>query len=333
MRPTKAGTRNKLVPLFDPKTMDGVDTPDNSSVVRADDEDVDSVSSPKDIGTQITTKTASQPNRNAIKKKDGLMLNRVDIQYDVLELVFLDTAKVFTSPESKQTMTFKDLYIECISSSSRCTKVLKDKLAQDFDFAMAFSKLSLLVNIGRINTTLAFYPEMKTILRTFHAVPSLQYTESTKKHLQDAPRIKSILKGCVSPFDDPPTATLEGVILKRDREGFLPPTNVVNMGFVLFNCAPKVTELHFYDKFDFNDLFFEPSISSVSRYRAFMWLIYHYLEDPSVPNPWADPAQGPSTVPTLARLDPDDAATENIDTEKEIEYGGIHAGRTKAHCH
>lgn len=37
------------------------------------------------------------------------------------------------------------------------------------------------------------FPEMRTALRTYHPVPSLQKTDG---NLQDAPRIKNILKFC-----------------------------------------------------------------------------------------------------------------------------------------
>ena len=39
----------------------------------------------------------------------------------------------------------------------------------------------------------AVFPEMRTALRTYHPVPSLQKTSG---NLQDAPRIKNILKSC-----------------------------------------------------------------------------------------------------------------------------------------
>lgn len=37
---------------------------------------------------------------------------------------------------------------------------------------------------------------MKTALRTYHPIPSLQTDDMSRKDLQDAPRIKGILKGC-----------------------------------------------------------------------------------------------------------------------------------------
>jgi hypothetical protein len=42
----------------------------------------------------------------------------------------------------------------------------------------------------------AVYPSMKTALRTYHPVPSLQTDETSRKDMQDAPRIKGILKAC-----------------------------------------------------------------------------------------------------------------------------------------
>lgn len=49
---------------------------------------------------------------------------------------------------------------------------------------------------------LAVYPEMKTVLRTYHPIPSMQIDEYTKKNVQDAPRMKSQLKGCVIPQEE-----------------------------------------------------------------------------------------------------------------------------------
>lgn len=44
---------------------------------------------------------------------------------------------------------------------------------------------------------LTVFPEMRTALRTYHPVPSLQKTDGT--NLQDAPRIKHLLKACLLP--------------------------------------------------------------------------------------------------------------------------------------
>lgn len=42
------------------------------------------------------------------------------------------------------------------------------------------------------------FPEMKTALRTYHPVPSLQKTDG---NAQDAPRIKSCLKAALLPYE------------------------------------------------------------------------------------------------------------------------------------
>jgi hypothetical protein len=47
---------------------------------------------------------------------------------------------------------------------------------------------------------------MKTALRTYHPIPSLQKNETSQRDLQDAPRIKGILKACMLDWEvaDPP---------------------------------------------------------------------------------------------------------------------------------
>ncbi|KJA12745.1 hypothetical protein HYPSUDRAFT_81192 [Hypholoma sublateritium FD-334 SS-4] len=89
-------------------------------------------------------------------------------------------------------------------------------------FATEFAKIALLTNVGRINTTMAFFPEMKTALRTYHPVPSLQKTDG---NAQDAPRIKNCLKAVVLPAEAksaPPSAPDE--VLAKLRTGARPPT-------------------------------------------------------------------------------------------------------------
>ena len=48
---------------------------------------------------------------------------------------------------------------------------------------------------------------MKTALRTYHPVPSLQADDPSRKDMQDAPRIKGILKACFLDWEvmDQPT--------------------------------------------------------------------------------------------------------------------------------
>ena len=159
------------------------------------------------------------------------------MQYDFLYHIFAAPERVFTDPtlppsqppkEQEQEedqekgdgngeleggmVTFRDLYVHALMSSPRCSKALREKMQETPEFATDFAKMSLLANVGRVNTTMtcrsspfctAFYhsltplcvvlPEMRTALRTYHPVPSLQKVDA---NLQDAPRIKNILKAC-----------------------------------------------------------------------------------------------------------------------------------------
>lgn len=65
-----------------------------------------------------------------------------------------------------------------------------------YDLQVAF-----LVNVGKINTTAAFYPEMKTLIRHYHSIPVIQKTELSKALLQDSPRLKACLRGVEIPSD------------------------------------------------------------------------------------------------------------------------------------
>ena len=92
-----------------------------------------------------------------LKKEDGEPLWREDIQYDFLRAVFDNEQKVFTNsydPEGLGKQNFADLYIDTMSRSSKTSKVLRDKLLSDREAAKGMAMVCLLVNIGRMNTTL-----------------------------------------------------------------------------------------------------------------------------------------------------------------------------------
>lgn len=101
--------------------------------------------------------------QTALKRADGEPLNRADIQYDVLHAIFSDTNRAFTNPFASTTegasddakLTFHDLYIQTILNSPKATKILKDKMSESPEFAEDFAMLALLVNVGRINTTMS----------------------------------------------------------------------------------------------------------------------------------------------------------------------------------
>ena len=84
-------------------------------------------------------------------------MTREDVQFDLLDFIFSNDKAVFTDPfnSKKGKVTFGDLYISSISNSVKCSKVLKDKMIETPAFALELAKISLLTNVGRINTTMA----------------------------------------------------------------------------------------------------------------------------------------------------------------------------------
>lgn len=90
-----------------------------------------------------------------LKKEDGIPLWRKDIQYQFLKLVFEDTTPVFTRySDGQKNMDFADVYIDAMARSSKTSKILKDKLQNDKPAAINMAMVCLLVNFGRMNTTL-----------------------------------------------------------------------------------------------------------------------------------------------------------------------------------
>lgn len=96
-----------------------------------------------------------------IKHADGEPLTRSDIQFDLLQAIFTDSTSAFTdqSPDKKRgppgKVTFCELYVNAILNSPKCTRVARDKMLETPSYAVEFAKMCLLVNVGRINTTLA----------------------------------------------------------------------------------------------------------------------------------------------------------------------------------
>lgn len=90
-----------------------------------------------------------------LKKDDGVPLWRRDIQFAFLRAVFEDTTPVFTLvSDCTPGHTFADIYIDAMARSSKTSKVLKDKLLTDRAAALNMAMVCLLVNVGRMNTTL-----------------------------------------------------------------------------------------------------------------------------------------------------------------------------------
>ncbi|EMD41742.1 hypothetical protein CERSUDRAFT_79380 [Gelatoporia subvermispora B] len=269
-----------------------------------------------------------------IKRNDAEPLTREDLQYDLLYYIFADRTPAFVDPlaPGRPTVNFCDLYVNALYNSSKCSKVLKDKMVETPAFAIEFAKIALLTNVGRINTTMAFFPEMKTALRSYHPVPSLQKTDG---NLQDAPRIKNCLKAALLPSEfkvPPPSSPAE--VLEKVRAGQIPPTSVVNLIFVLANSnhAQTLAHTHFDAPLEFLDLFLPINLSSASRARAFLWLMFYYLQGPDKPNPFADELSRaqPGKVPRLNHLSREQMQQENVDPPEEIDWGRkMSAHRTK----
>ncbi|POS86301.1 hypothetical protein EPUL_002591 [Erysiphe pulchra] len=263
-----------------------------------------------------------------LKKEDGEPLWRKDIQYNFLKAVFDDPNEVFTNsyePELPK-QTFATLYIDTMARSSKTSKILRDKLLSEREPAKNMAMVCLLVNLGRMNTTLNFFPEMRAQLRTYHAIPSLQAYQdpNSYKQLQDAPRLKSILKGASEDRQEPNT-------LDKIKAMPLPRTNPVNLIFILAQFAARVTELHMPPGRDFFDLIMADNLSSESRARAFLWLLWFYLESDYTEEGADENPFGPGVdydvnvrnqgVPRFKDLTPEEQELENVDTPEEKEYG------------
>lgn len=167
---------------------------------------------------------------------------------------------------------------------------------------------------------------MRAQLRTYHAIPSLQAYQdpNSYKQLQDAPRLKSILKGASEDRQEP--NSLDKIKLQA-----IPRTNPVNLIFVLSQFATKVTELHFPPDRDFYDVLMAEEVSSYSRARAFLWLMWFYLEsdfteEGAEENPFGagvdyDLDVRNQGVPRYRYLNEEEQAMENVDSPAEIEFG------------
>ncbi|KAL2068686.1 hypothetical protein VTL71DRAFT_15024 [Oculimacula yallundae] len=263
-----------------------------------------------------------------LKKEDGEPLWRKDIQYDFLKHVFDNPEEVFTNSyePGRPKQNFADMYIDTMARSSKTSKILRDKLLTEHEPAKNMAMVCLLVNLGRMNTTLNFFPEMRAQLRTYHAIPSLQAHQdpNSYKQLQDAPRLKSILKGASEDRTEPNT-------LEKIKAQDVPRTNPVNLIFVLAQYAPKVTELHFPPGNDFYDMLMADDLSSFTRARAFLWLMWFYLESDFTEEGADENPFGPGVdyevdvrnqgVPRFTQLSSEDQAKENVDTPEEYEYG------------
>ncbi|OAV96586.1 hypothetical protein PTTG_01020 [Puccinia triticina 1-1 BBBD Race 1] len=275
--------------------------------------------------SQATPSTSKENSGWALKKLDGEMFTREDIQYDLMSNIFNDRTFQFTSPLDQRAISFKELYVETLSRFSKAAKSTVRQLDDNPQWATNFCIASFLINIGRINTTVAFYPELRAYMRTYHPIPCLQKDEYCQTNLQDAPRIKTMLKSCQLPseFNNEPESLPD--IAKRSALGYRPPTTVVNLIFELFGVEPYVSMKYFPEGFVLHDLFSPNTIPTKLRAYAFLWLMHHFLEDPSVITDFQHESKIEAfQIARLEDIQPDSSlgdSPENVDTEEEIKWG------------
>lgn len=136
--------------------------------------------------------------------------------------------------------------------------------------------------------------------------------------------MKSILKGSVEDRSEPNT-------LSAIKEFDPPRTNPVNLLFVICSSAQKIAELHFPHGQEFHDLVMKTHFSSRSRARAFLWLMWFYLESDFTEEGCEENPFGPGVdyglqvanqgVPRMEVLTKEEEAAENVDTQEEIDFG------------
>lgn len=108
-------------------------------------------------GTPMNSSIYSGNKVRHLKKDDGEPLWRKDIQFDFLRTIFEDDRAVFTNTYEPGTIgkqTFANLYIDAMARSSKTSKILRDKLLTEHEPAKNMAMVCLLVNLGRMNTTL-----------------------------------------------------------------------------------------------------------------------------------------------------------------------------------
>lgn len=268
-----------------------------------------------------------------LKKTDGEPFWRKDIQYDFLEALFENEQRVFTNLFAYCTVpgfyggakyTFAELYVRTLAESSKCSKILKERLLKDFDMGKSVAKVCLLVNTGRMNTTINFVPEMRSTLRTYHSIPSLQADPSSgsTKPLQDTPRLKSILKAVSDTNED--FKTVEDLLNSPPQAK--PNTNLVLLLFLLSNNVNGIKYHHLHDETchhvsnSFMEFFLETKIHPKNRAQRFLWLMYTYLETNFKDEELAQNPFGGPTMPDIELVPDNELNNFDKDTDYEIEY-------------
>ena len=307
----------------------------NSSVVGDDEEYVatppPSTKHSKSHKSSLSKKKKKNNIANAklsLKRADGEAFWRKDIQYDFLKELFDDETACFTNtfPESNivncnnnPKITFGELYIRTLAESNKSSRVLKEKLIRDNELGKAVAKVCILVNVGRMNTTINFVPEMKSTLRTYHSIPSLQTCREggTVKQLQDTPRLKSILKA-VCEGEENNLNFLDDMMKNPPNEK--PNTNVIQLLFLLSNAVHGVPFLTDQKNSHLLDFFINTKIHPANRAKRLLWLLYTFLETDFSESALHDNPFGADTIPPIQWLDESEIKKFDIDPDYERYY-------------
>lgn len=133
--------------------------------------------------TSAANKQQKEKRIIALKYSDGHPLTRQDLQYDLLHHIFSDPRRIFTNPYPtnpgqalQPKITFKDLYLNTILSSPKCSRGPRDKALENPDFGTEFAKISLLTNVGRINTTMACQSYTPRVPKRALLIPFLPFS-------------------------------------------------------------------------------------------------------------------------------------------------------------
>lgn len=268
------------------------------------------------------------PKCRHLKKSDGEPFWRKDIQYDFLKALFDDETACFTNnfpfcevtnANNDAKIPFSDLYIRTLVESSKCSKVLKERMIRYKELGKSVSKVCLLVNAGRMNTTINFVPEMRSTLRTYHSIPSLQADPQFggSKPLQDTPRLKSILKAVCEDENIP--KDLDEILEHPAAEK--PNTNIIQIIFLLSNYAHGIPMFEAdAASNNFSEFFLNSKIHPANRAKRMLWLLYTYLETDFTPEQLEKNPFGGKTIPPVELIPEDELAKFDKDTEFEIEY-------------
>ncbi|KAI5954048.1 GPI13 [Candida margitis] len=323
---------NLIEAQVDNEGEDEDDDTDVNSTIIGDDDDYTAPSAsshkPKKKSSSKKKKKSNIANSKlSLKKGDGEPFWRRDIQYDLLTALFDDKTACFTNtyPQSNLTgvnnnhkITFAELYIRTLAESNKSSKVLKEKLLRDFDLGKAVSKVCVLVNAGRMNTTINFVHDMKSTLRTYHSIPCLQTGPSggTIRQLQDTPRLKSIIKAVNEGQENKVTSLEELVKLPPSTK---PNTDIVQLLFLLSeanNGIPFIKDSNFH----LLDLFVNTKVTPQSRAKKLLWLFYTFLETDFTPEQLTQNPFGGATIPTEEQIPASAVDEYDVDPQYEIDY-------------